>query len=200
MDHRTVGVVHVLNYLRFRKQKLPFADAVVQFFGGYVAIITGHSLDREGPGIHLGAANAAIVGWSVKLNEDEYYLLALAGAAAAIAAAFNTPLAGVIFVIEIFRVRYAANYIIPIIVASSIGAIISRIIYGSSPSFEVPALSIGSLAELPIIMLMGLLIGIIAATFISLLGHTARLTLNWRPLIGFPLAGLVTGVLAQWSP
>jgi CIC family chloride channel protein len=168
--------------------------------GGLVAILTGHSVDREGPGVHLGAANAALVGWRIKLTEDEYYLLAAAGAAAAIAAAYNTPLAGVIFVIEVLRVRYAVNYVVPIIVASSIGAILSRIMYGHSPAFAVPALSIGSLSELPVIMLMGTLIGILAAAFITLLGLTAKLTINWRPLTAFVFAGVLTGVLAQWSP
>jgi CIC family chloride channel protein len=200
VSNRSVGVVHVLNYLRFRKQQLPWKNAVVQFLGGLTAIISGHSVDREGPGVHLGAANVALIGWRIKLTEDEYYLLAAAGAAAAIAAAYNTPLAGVIFVIEVFRVRYAANYIVPVIVASAIGGILSRLMYGHSPAFEVPALSIGSLSELPIIMLMGALIGILASAFITLLSHTAKFTINWRPLTAFIFAGLITGLLAQWAP
>ena len=200
VKNRSVGVVHVLNYLRFRKQKLPWRNAVVQFFGGLIAIISGHSVDREGPGVHLGAANIALIGWRIKLTEDEYYLLAAAGAAAAISAAYNTPLAGVIFVIEVFRVRYAANYIVPVIVASAVGAILSRLMYGRSPAFDVPALSIGSLSELSVILLMGALIGILAAAFITLLSQTAKLTINWRPLFAFAFAGIITGVLAQWAP
>ena len=66
---RSVGIVHLLNTMRFRKQSLPFANAVVQFFGGVVAIVTGHSVDREGPGVHLGAANAALVGRKMHLDE-----------------------------------------------------------------------------------------------------------------------------------
>jgi len=199
-QNRSVGVVHVLNYMRFRKQKLPFKNALVQFFGGLVAIVSGHSVDREGPGVHLGAANAALIGWRMKLTEDEYYLLAAAGAAAAIAAAYNTPLAGVIFVIEVFRVRYAVNYIVPVIVASAIAAVLSRLMYGSSPAFEVPAISIGSLSELTVIMLMGVLIGILASAFIYILSRTAKFTISWRPLYAFVFAGIVTGLLAQWAP
>lgn len=199
-EKRTVGIVHLLDYLRFRKQRLPFSNAVVQFFAGLVAIVSGHSVDREGPGVHLGASNAALLGYKMHLSEDENYLLAAAGGAAAIAAAYNTPLAGVIFVIEVFRVRYAVNHIIPVIVAAVTGAVISRIVYGHHPAFDVPALSIGSLAELPVIMLMGAMIGIIAAGFIWLAGMTAKQTIGWRPLKAFLLAGLVTGGLAQWSP
>jgi CIC family chloride channel protein len=197
---RTVGVVHLLDYLRFRKQKLPFSNAVVQFFCGILAIVSGNSVDREGPGVHLGAATAALLSSRIRLTNDESYLLAAAGGAAAIAAAFNTPLAGVIFVIEVLRIRYAINNIVPVIVASVMGAIIGRIIYGPSPAFAVPALSIGSLAELPIILLMGVMIGVLAAGFILLSQYTAKRSISWRPLYGFVLAGLVTGVLAQWVP
>ncbi|MEJ2590441.1 MAG: chloride channel protein, partial [Candidatus Thiodiazotropha sp.] len=197
---RSVGVVHLLDYLRFRKQRLPFANAVVQFLGGLLAIVSGNSVDREGPGVHLGAATVSLLGTRARLSEDESYLLAAAGGAAAIAAAFNTPLAGVIFVIEVLRVRYAINNIVPVIVASVVGAIISRIVYGHSPAFNVPALSIGSLAELPVMLVMGVVIGLLAATFIYALQTTARQTIGWRPLYGFVAAGMVTGLLAQWAP
>lgn len=197
---RSVGIVHVIDYIQFRKQRLPFTNAVVQFFGGLIAIVSGHSVDREGPGVHLGAANASLLGRKMSISEDDNYLLTAAGGAAAIAASYNTPLAGVIFVIEVFRLRYAVNYIVPVIVAAVMGTVISRIVYGSNPAFDVPALSIGSLAELPLIMLMGILIGLVAAGFISVTALMAKYTLSWRPMVVFLLAGLVTGVLAQWSP
>jgi len=200
VERRSVGIVHLLDYLRFRKQQLPFSNAVVQFFGGLIAIVSGHSVDREGPGVHLGAANAALLGRRMNLSEDEDYLLAAAGGAAAIAAAYNTPLAAVIFVIEVFRVRYAVNNIIPVITATVIGTVISRLVFGDNPAFIVPSLSIGSLGELPVIMLMGILIGILAATFIQACSITAKYTLAWRPLYAFLFAGVVTGLLAQWSP
>ena len=197
---QTVGIVHLLDYLRFRKQRLPFSNALVQFFGGLLVIVSGNSVDREGPGVHLGAATASVLGWKIKLTDDDSYLLAAAGGAGAIAAAFNTPLAGVIFVIEVLRVRYAINNIVPVIVASVAGAIIGRIVYGQSPAFDVPALSIGSLAELPVMLVMGVFIGVLAAVFIFAVQYTARQTISWRPLYGFVLAGVITGVLAQWSP
>ncbi len=200
VDKRTVGIVHLLDYLRYRKQRLPIANAIVQFLCGWLAIVSGQSVDREGPGVHLGAANVTLLGRRFKLSEDENYLLAAAGGAAAIAASYNTPLAGVIFVIEVFRVRYAVNHIVPVMVATVIGTVISRLVYGAYPAFEVPTLSIGSLAELPVIMLMGIVIGVLGAAFIQLSSFSARRTLNWRPLYAFAFAGLLTGVLAQWSP
>ncbi len=200
VDKRSVGIVHLLDYLRFRKQRLPLANAVVQFFGGLIAIVSGHSVDREGPGVHLGAANVTLLGRRFQFSEDENYLLAAAGGAAAIAASYNTPLAGVIFVIEVFRVRYAVNHIVPVIVATVVATVISQLVFGAYPAFEVPSLSIGSLAELPVIMLMGIIIGLLAAAFIQLAATANRYTLSWRPLYAFVFAGLLTGLLAQWSP
>ena len=200
VERRSVGIVHLLDYLRYRKQQLPFSNAVVQFFGGLIAIVSGHSVDREGPGVHLGAVNATLLGRKIRLTEDEDYLLAAAGGAAAIAAAYNTPLAAVIFVIEVFRVRYAINNIVPVIVATVIGTVISRLVYGNHPAFNVPPLSIGSLSELPVIMIMGVIIGLLAAAFIKGSSVTAKHTLALRPLYAFLFAGIVTGLLAQWSP
>ena len=199
-DRRTVGIVHLLDYLRFRKQALPFSNAVVQFFCGMLAIVSGNSVDREGPGVHLGAATTSLLGMRIRLSDDDSYLLAAAGGAAAIAAAFNTPLAGVIFVIEVLRLRYAINNIVPTIVASVVGAIISRIVYGPSPAFVLPAVSIGSLLELPVMVGMGVLTGLLAAGFILATQYSARMTISWRPLYAFVLAGLLTGLLAQWAP
>ena len=96
--------------------------------------------------------------------------------------------------------RYAVNHIVPVIVAAVIGTVISRLVYGDSPAFAVPALSIGSLAELPVIMLMGAVIGLLAAGFIFIATRTASASISWRPLLAFSVAGLLTGVLAQWAP
>jgi H+/Cl- antiporter ClcA len=197
---RSVGIIHLLDYLRFRKETLPFGNAVMQFFGGWLAIVSGNSVDREGPGVHLGAATASLLRTRFRLDEDDSYLLAAAGGAAAIAAAFNTPLAGVIFVIEVLRIRYAINNIVPVIVAAVVGAIIGRIVYGQSPAFDVPAVSIGSLLELPVMLVMGVIIGLLSAGFILSVRIMAEKTIAWRPLFAFVLAGVLTGTLAQWVP
>ncbi|MEZ5542387.1 MAG: chloride channel protein [Pseudomonadota bacterium] len=197
---QTVGIVHMLDYLRFRKQALPVSNAVVQFCCGLLAIVSGNSVDREGPGVHLGAATSSLLGMRIRLSEDDSYLLAAAGGAAAIAAAFNTPLAGVIFVIEVLRLRYAINNIVPTIVAAVVGAIISHIVYGPSPAFDMPPVSIGSLLELPVMTVMGVLTGLLAAGFILAVEYTARMTVSWRPFQAFVTAGVLTGLLAQWAP
>jgi len=196
---RAVGIVHVIQQLRFTgRPKLPLSNALVQFFAGAFAIICGHSVDREGPGVHLGAASGSLLGG---LTDDaDAFTLTAAGAAAAIAAAFNTPLAGVVFVIEVMGVRYRIDRFIPVITASVMGALISRAAYGATPSFSVSHLQMGSLYELLPVALLGVMTGLMAVLFINLAERVGRFTEKWRPALAFTLAGLVTGLIGLAYP
>ena len=198
---RQVGITHVLLQLsKDGRPDLPAKNALAQFVFGALAVITGHSVDREGPGVHLGAAAGNYVGRGQKLLSEEDYTLIACGAAASIAAAFNTPLAGAIFVIEVLRVRYHISRFMPIILAAVIGAVISRSIHGDSPSFVIPNVSLESLGELPIIALLGVIIGLLAVGFNAISRSIANATIEWSPMPAFTLAGLVTGALGVWSP
>ncbi|MGD8590744.1 MAG: chloride channel protein [Chromatiales bacterium] len=196
---RSVGIVHVIQQLRFTgRPKLPLANAFVQFCAGAFAIICGHSVDREGPGVHLGAACGSLLGGLSK--DADAFTLTAAGAAAAIAAAFNTPLAGVVFVIEVLGVRYRVDRFIPVITASVMGALISRAAYGATPSFSVSHLEMGTLYELLPVALLGVTTGLLAVAFIGLAEGVGRFTEKWRPSLAFTLAGLVTGLIGLAYP
>jgi len=198
---REVGIVHVLLRLkRPGRANLPFANALVQFFGGALAILCGQSVDREGPGVHLGAAVGHRFGKHIGAASVNIYTLTACGAAASIAAAFNTPLAGVVFVIEVLKVRYRIERFIPVIAASVIGAIISRARYGDSPAFQVPDLHMGSLFEFLLLGGVGLLIGILAVLFVITVERVNQRTQAWRPLLALGCAGAVTGLIGQFYP
>ena len=200
-DVRQVGVVHVLRRLQTPGgERLPRANLLSQFGGALVAIVTGHSVDREGPAVHIGAASANLLGQRMHISAEEDYTLAACGGAAAIAAVFNTPLAGVIFVIEVLRVKYDVSRFLPIIVASVAGAVFGRILVQSEPAFVVPAIGLQSTAELPALVLLGLITGGLAIAFIGLTEFVAVRVRLWPNSITFALAGLITGVLALWTP
>ncbi len=197
---QSVGIVHVIQQLRHTgRPNLPLGNAVVQFLAGAFAIVCGHSVDREGPGVHIGAATGTQVG--VKSEDADTFTLTAGGAAAAIAAAFNTPLAGVIFVIEVLGVRYRVDRFIPIMTASIVGAVISRAAYGATPSFSLAReLSMASLYELFFLVVLGVVTGLIAVAFITLTEQANRMTQAWRPTPAFMLAGLVTGLIGLVYP
>ncbi len=198
---RQVGIVHVLDHLRRRGGgRLPLSNALVQFAGGAAAVISGHSVDREGPGVHLGAASGSYLAQKQGASADDDYTLIACGAAASIAAAFNTPLAGALFVIEVLQVRYRITRFMPVILASVIGAVLGRAVYGDAPSFSVPALSTAALEELPLLGLLGLITGLLAALFTMLCERVAERTTAWPPALTFTLAGIATGFLGLWTP
>jgi len=199
--HLQIGVVHVLDHIHLPNAgRLPLGNALVQFAGGILAIASGHSVDREGPGVHIGAASASLIGRVLNTNAEENHTLIACGAAASIAAAFNTPLAGVAFVIEVLLVRYQVIRFFPVIMAAVIGAVISREIHGPSPAFAIPRIDPGSLLELPYIAVMGLAAGLLAMLFVSLSETVLRATRTWPLTRCYVLAGLCTGLLALWTP
>jgi len=196
---RDIGVVHVLQRMRRPgRHGMPVRNAWVQFIGGVTAIIGGHSVDREGPGIHIGAASASLL--APLVHDGEWRTLMACGAASSIAAAFNTPLAGVLFVIEVLRVPYRIVGFFPVIMAAVVGAVIGRAVHGPSPAFAIPPIGLGSLAELPWIALMGAVTGVAAMLFVALAEAVLRHARAWSPTRCFTLAGLVTGILALWTP
>jgi len=199
--HLHIGVVHILDRIHHPDTgRLPLGNALVQFLGGIIAIVSGHSVDREGPGVHIGAASANLIGRILPTNAEENHTLTACGAAASIAVAFNTPLAGVVFVIEVLLVRYHVIRFFPVIMAAVVGAVISRGIHGPSPAFAIPPIDLGSLLELPYIAAMGLVAGLLAMLFVSISESVLRATKTWPLTRCYVLAGLCTGLLACWTP
>jgi len=198
---REVGVTHVLKRLQAPGQeRLPPANMLTQFFGAVVAIVSGHSVDREGPAVHIGAASASFLGQRLHLTAEEDITLAACGAAAAIAAAFDTPLAGVIFAIEVLRIRYQVSRYLPVIVAAVVGAMVSRSLPLPDPGFIVSPEHLGSDWEYTTLISLGCVTGLLAVAFIGVTGTVAARTSAWRCALSFPIAGLITGLLALWRP
>lgn len=198
---REVGVAHVLKRLLAPgRERLPLRNMLVQFAGAVVAIVGGHSVDREGPAVHLGAGSASLVGQRLGLDADDERTLIAAGAAAAIAAAFDTPLAGVIFSIEVLRIRYQVSRFLPVIIAAVFAAMATHALALDDPGFPVVPEYPGSEWEVFAMLFLGGGIGLLAVGFSQLAALIVRRTGHWPCGLTFPLAGLVTGVLALWTP
>jgi len=194
-----VGIVHVLERLGSHQGHLPLKNALVQFAGGALALISGQSGGREGPAIHLGAAASSLLGQAFKLPNNSIRTLVACGAAAAIAGSFNTPVAGVIFAMEVIMMEYSIASFIPVIIAAVTTTLITRITYGADPAFIVPQLSMESLVEIPYVIVAGVIIGTVASGFIVLMKNFAKLNKlpYWQRGI---IAGLITGTAAVLSP
>jgi len=172
---------------------------VLQFVGGAIALISGHSGGREGPAVHLGAASSSLLGQWLRLPNNSLRVLTGCGIAAAIAASFNTPLAGVIFAMEVVMMEYTVTGFIPIIIAAVTGSIICRIVFGSAPAFAIPVILELNVWELPWLLFCGMFIGMLAALLLNANKRLLRFrdySHWWR----FALVGVATGATGTLVP
>jgi CIC family chloride channel protein len=196
---RRVGVVHVMERLSRHQGHLPPKNALVQFVGGIIALISGQSGGREGPAIHLGAASASLLGQAFELPNNSIRTLVACGTAAAIAGSFNTPIAGVIFAMEVVMMEYTIGSFIPVIIAAVTSTLLTHFFIGDEPAFMVAPLHLQSLAEIPYLALVGVVVGCVAAAFIILVQLFARLN-HWPFWMRALFAGSITGLAAVSTP
>jgi len=198
--YRQVGVGHVIERMTFHQGYLNWRNALVQFLIGGLTIATGQSVGREGPGIHLGSAAGSWLGQQMKLPNNSIRILVGCGTAAAISASFNTPLAGVIFAMEVVMMEYTVSSFIPLILSSVSAAILSRIVFGNDVAFIVPSLELQSLWEIPNFILLGLVIGVVASVFIKGTTILTNKTSKWNAWLKCSVAGTGVGLLALAAP
>jgi len=193
------GVTHVLERLSRHQGRMPLINALTQFVGGLIALIGGISGGREGPAVHLGAASASLMGEAFRLPNNALRILIACGTAAAIAGSFNTPMAGVIFAMEVVMMEYTIGSFIPVILAAVTATLMTHYFFGPEPAFEVAPLHLATLLEIPYVILCGAVIGVLAAAYIHLVQLFARLH-AWRFLSRALLAGAITGTAALAAP
>jgi H+/Cl- antiporter ClcA len=194
------GVVHVMERLAYHQGHLTLRGLMLQFLGAGLAIVSGHSVGREGPSIHLGAAAGSQIGTRLGLPNNAVRTLVGCGTAAAIAASFNTPLAGIIFALEVVMMEYTLLSFIPVILAAVTAAGLSTAAYGADPAFILPPMHLESLLELPLIVLLGIVTGTLAAGFIHAVQWIVPRGEAYPLWARLALAGLIVGLLAQAYP
>ncbi|MEE3118408.1 MAG: chloride channel protein [Pseudomonadota bacterium] len=187
---RKVGIVHVMERLNYHQGYISFRSAVVQFVCGVGTVVSGQSAGREGPAVHLGATFSSLMGQWMRLPNNSIRTLVACGCAAAISASFNTPISGVIFAMEVVMMEYTIAGFTPIILAAVSAAIVTQAVYGSEPAFNVPALTMNSLLEIPWILVIAIIIGVAAAVFIHLVENMGR-HLHRPVLLRIAIAGLL---------
>lgn len=196
----TVGVSHVMERLSYHQGYLSFRGLLMQYIGGALAIISGQSLGREGPAIHLGASTSSLLGQQLGLPNNIIRTLIACGTAAAIGASFNTPLAGVIFALEVVMMEYTIASFLPVILSAVSATAVTRVVYGNEAVFSVPNFQLLTLLELPYVMFLGVVTGCAAFAFIYLTKLSSQASKNISLWMKFLLAGSVTALLAIVAP
>ncbi len=137
----------------------------VKFIGGVSGIGAGLALGREGPTIQMGAAIGQMVSRWFPSTPRERQTLIAAGSGAGLSAAFNAPLAGLVFVLEEVQKDFAPAVFTVTLIASVTADVTARSLYGHLPVFHVGSYPIPSLASLPFFFLLGALAGLVGIAF-----------------------------------
>ena len=191
------AVLHRQRTLRW-KRVLP-----VKFISGALAIGSGLALGREGPTVQIGSAGGAGVASWFKALPREQQTLTMAGAGAGLAAAFNAPLAGVIFVLEEIQRDFHPSVFGAAFLAAAIADIVVRLMFGGLPVLIVPKYFPPPMAALPICALLGLCAGLLGVIFNRglLLAVTFFDRFQGGGKLGIAAAvGAITGVVGWFFP
>jgi CIC family chloride channel protein len=179
--------------------RIPFG----KFVTGVMCVGGGHSMGREGPSVQIGAGIASALGQWLQLSPTRVRDLVPVGAAGALAAAFNTPVAAVLFALEEIIGDMNARLIGSAVAASVASVIVARSILGNEPLFHVPPYELAHPAEIGAYAGLGIVGGLVSVAFARLLlrWRAAWLRLPARSRVWQPaLGGLLIGALLVWEP
>ncbi len=196
---RRLGITHVIERFSYHQGVMARDNWLNQWWVGVVSLLGGLSAGREGPAVHLGAGASGWIGQQLKLPHNSLRVLVGCGVAAGISASFNTPIAGVIFAMEVVMMEYTLTGFMPVMLASATGAVVTQLHFGSAPAFMLPAVIEPRLLDIPWLLLMALAVGVMAGGFIRLscVGERfARVPWGIRILV----AGVLTGSVALFYP
>ena len=194
------GIPFVLHRLKVSHGIIPFKNTLNQFFGSAVALASGFSVGREGPAVHLGAAASSYVGSLLKLPYNSIRTLCACGIAAGIAATFNTPIAAVLFVMEVIMREYKIHIFIPVMLASLVGSLVTRSVFDVSHNFEYfHKIELIPQHYIPLVIL-GILLGTLAAAFNKTLVTVIKQSNKLHIIPRLLLAAMITGSLGYLVP
>ncbi len=199
---RTAAVPDVMEARLNAGRGLGLNQGLLSALASALSLGVGASAGREGPIVHLGASIAASACTKFNLPNAARRTLLASGAAGAVAASFNAPIAGVLFAQEVILGHFALTSFVPLVLASVTATILSQAWFGNVAAFVVPSYSITSYLEVPAFVLLGIVAAAVAVIF-----QLALLATDWfarnvkMPLIVRPaLGGLLIGLIAIWFP
>ncbi|MGA2570906.1 MAG: chloride channel protein [Terracidiphilus sp.] len=200
---RGSGVPQTKAALYARDGFISLRTVLGKFFCTAATLASGIPLGREGPSVQVGAGIGSVLGRWLGLRQEKVKALIPVGAAAAIAAAFNTPMAAVLFSLEEVVGDMHAPILGSVVIASATSWAVLRLLLGNNPLFQVPQYTLVHPLELGIYALLGIAGGFLSVAFTRLLLEMRRLFLKlpkstrwWHPVVG----GVAVGLMGWFVP
>jgi CIC family chloride channel protein len=203
-DARGSGVPQTKAALYARDGNISLRTVLGKFGCTAATLACGIPLGREGPSVQVGAGIASVLGRWLGLRPEKVKALIPVGAAAAIAAAFNTPMAAVLFALEEVVGDLHAPVLGSVVLASATSWAVLRLLLGNNPLFHVPQYELVHPLEFGIYAVLGVAGGFLSVAFTKLLlGMRKRFLLLprstrwWHPVVGGVLVGLMGWFVPQ---
>lgn len=202
-EAKGTGIPEVMEAVALKNGVIKIKVTITKIFATVVSLGGGMSAGREGPIIQIGAGIGSFLAQTLKMNSIKIKTGVACGAAAGIAATFNTPLAGVIFAQEVIIGKFLPNSFFAVVISAVSASVVSERFFGSSPAFIVQNYSFNQPIELFFYIILGVLAAIIGTLFVKTLYKTEDIfnklerTPNWlKPALG----GLIIGILGLQFP
>ena len=191
------GIPEAIEAILISRSAVAPRVAILKPIASAIAIGTGGPFGAEGPIIMTGGATGSLLAQLLHLTADERKTLLVSGAAAGMAATFNTPLAAVLLAVELLLFEWRPRSFVPVVCAVAVATIVRAPLLGHGALFAAPG---GSLHLTPLVYLLcavtGIGAGLLAVVATTLVyaseGAFARLPVHWMwwPAIGGLIIGL----------
>src|SRR3954466_9571875 len=197
---RGVGVI--LESVALGRGRIRLPAVLLKSAASLVALCSGASIGREGSIIQFGGGAGSLLGRWLRLPARETRMLVAAGTGAGFAAAYNTPFAAVLFVVEIVTGVLGIDILIPVAAATAVATTLTRLAIGGGPVYGQRAFVLVSQEELGAYCALGVLAGLVGPAFLAALSAAEDATRRLPvPRIGRgALGGLAVGTLALALP
>ena len=202
-DARGSGIPQTKVALAVHGGRITLRSTLGKFWLSVGSLASGVALGREGPSIMVGAGIASVMGRTLGLKREKVEALVPVGASAALAAAFNTPIAAVLFSLEEVMGNLHAPLLGSVVLSSATAWIVLNLLLGDQPLFSVPEYELVHFSEIGFYVLLGVIGGLVSVFFVRLLlairGRFLAMperTRWFQPIAG----GLTVGVLGFFVP
>lgn len=197
------GVPEVMQAVALKGGRIRGRVAVVKTIASAFTIGSGGSAGREGPIVQIGATLGSKIAQMLRMSEARTRTLVACGAAGAIAAAFNAPLAGVFFALEVILQRFTSRGFATVVLSAVTASVVWRTAFGNAPVLDVPEFGLRNPIELLFYIILGIAAALVAVVFVKVLYASEDRFDAWRfpeglkPFVGAVGLGAVGYLLVK---
>lgn len=206
-DGRVRSVADVIEGAALSEGRVEVRRGFASAAASMITLSTGGSSGREGPVVHLAAVLSTMVCRWMGANGITGRDLLGCAVAAAVSASFNAPIAGALFALEVVLRHFAVHAFAPIVIASVVGTVINRLVFGDVTEFVLPGQNaLAFYVELPAFLILGLVCGIVAVVLMKAIFWADDVASYLQDMTGLPrflrpaFAGALLGAIAIWWP